>query len=213
VTQRQPPPRPSPGDEQVLAEWSIKGLMAATLLALAVIGLLILAAVVDRSSGTPTALGIVAVAVIGLISFRAVRKLGRGHCTLTRSEVRATSARGKECRIPLDQVTAVAVVRAPPGWAIFLWSNGAPPLRLLTPSRVFAWKWQSNAEPTSNYWDKVAASPSGMAAAQIYRQAQMSQPAGGALASTKACDLISTDPVLFRGRHVRWWSPDGEHGH
>lgn len=204
--------QPVSGDEPVLAEWSIKGVRAAMLLVFAALGLLVLAALLDRSSGTPTALGIAALAVIGLAFIPALRRLGRGHCTLTRSKVHATSARGKECRISLDQLTGVAVVRAAPGWAIFLWSNGAPPLRLLTPNRVFTWKWQSNADPTESYWAEVASSASGTAAAQIHRQALAIQPPGGTLASTKVCDLISADPARFGGRQVRWWSPDGEHG-
>jgi len=80
------------GDDQVLAEWSIRGVMIATLSAVGLLGLLVLAAFLDRSSGAPTALGIVAVAVIGLTLLRAVRKLGRGRCTLTSSHVHATSA-------------------------------------------------------------------------------------------------------------------------
>jgi hypothetical protein len=198
---------------EVLAHWSVRRVMTAALLAGSLIWLLVLASLLDRSSGTPMAFGIVALTLIGLTFTRAIGKLGRGQCTLTRDEVRATTARGNPSRIPLGTLTGVAVAHAAPGWAIFLWSaDSNEPVRLLTPSRVFIWKATSNAAPTPDYWAKVADSPSGRAAAQIYRQALQVQPADGPLTSRPVSTLIAANRALFRGRPLRWWSPNGEHG-
>ena len=71
---------------------------------------------------------------------------------------------------------------------------------------------QSRAPVGTAYWGQVAASPAGVAAAQIYQQARTLQGRAGALSQAGVAALVARDRRLFRGPDVRWWSPDGECG-
>ena len=194
----------------VLARWSARRLLYTVAVFGGVLWLLILIAISTDATGSPRWLGIAALLVIAACAARAVYWGVGSEIVLTTAEVRLSSRRRRQS-VPLTHLSAVAVVRALPGWAIFLWSDTGDAVRLPAPGRVFTFKAQSAAVPDAAYWAKVAASPCGIAATQIYQQALAVQHAEGPLSATTPHGAVHRNPELFAAHDPRWWSPTGDH--
>jgi hypothetical protein len=199
-------------ERDIIATWSARRPLYAAAGFAGFVLLLLALALADRANGMPIWLGICALAINAALVFGLLRLARRSIVVLTRAQLRAGSWRGAGQTLALAEVSAVAVVRALPGWATFIWSTGAAPLRLAAPTRVFALKSQSRATPTPSYWHEVAASAAGVAAAQIYQQAAAVQGQAGPLGQRSVQSVIDRDRSLFAGSDTRWWSPNGECG-
>jgi hypothetical protein len=196
----------------VIRRWSPRRLLYAVAAFLSIVILLLVLALLDHANDTSRLFGVLAVVVIAGLILGLIFMAARSEVVLTHTDIRTRGRRGAANSLRLDQVRAVAVVRAAPGWAIFIWAEAGAPIRLAAPERVFRLKAQSRAPVGTAYWGRVAASPAGVAAAQIYQQARTLQGRAGALSQAGVAALVARDRRLFRGPDVRWWSPDGECG-
>jgi hypothetical protein len=197
---------------EVVAQWSASRPLYVVAGFAGIVFVLLVLAMLDDSDDLPIGPGIGALVIVGGLALLVTRLAARSKVVLTRSQLKARSWRGTDQTIDLDQVRAVAVVRALPGWAMFIWPADGRPIRLAAPSRVFTLKSQSRAAPTAAYWSAVARSPLGTAAAQVYQQVVNSRGPANPVAQVPVQALIAHDRSLFAGSNTRWWSPNGEYG-
>lgn len=203
-------------EESVVARWSDRRTIAAGAAVVAIIGLLMLAFVIDmiRRHDPAQATGGVVVLIFDAAVLGWLVRWGRRLVTvLTTAAITLPARRGPARRILLETVEAVAVARTAAGWAIWLWPVGEPAIRLLTPQQVFTFKAQSRARPSAEYWAQVASSPAGRAASAIYAQATSRQPgsSGPIRLAPAIADLLQRGPAPLTQDRVRYWSPTEEH--
>jgi hypothetical protein len=206
---------PAQVGEAAVARWSDRRTIALGCVVVGLLWLLMLAFVLDmiRQHDPAQAAGGVVALVIDTAALLWLARWGRRLVTvLTTTAVYLPAGRGPVRRIELAAVEAVAVVRTASGWAIWLWPTGGPPVRLLTPQKVFALKAQSRARPTADYWAQVAGSPSGRAASAIHAQAATQQDgsAGPLATAPPVAELLRRGPDLLSQDNVRFWSPTDE---
>jgi len=203
--------RPVVQQPDVLARWSSRKLSFIGAGFVVLIFAVVLLAGLDPASGMPVILTVLALLSVAGAATRLVLAGARSDVVLTRDQLRVRGRHGHR-RISLDEVHGIAVVYAPPGWAIFVWLGSEPAVRLRSPERVFRLKAQSRAPMTTDYWQRVAESPAGVAARQIYEQARSVQDPAGALATKSITQLVARDRASFHNPEARWWSPSGECG-
>jgi hypothetical protein len=194
-----------------VGHWSARAPLYAAAAFCGAVWILILIGVMVDATGSPLWLGVAALLLIAGAGAAALRAASRSDVALTASAVLIGPRRRPRHRIELTRLGGVAVVRALPGWAIFLWSDDDEPVRLGAPERVFALRSQSTADADAAYWNHIAGSPCGQAAALIHRYAAKAHAGTGPLARSSIRSLIQRDRHLFADPAPRWWSPDGEH--
>jgi hypothetical protein len=198
--------------DDVIARWSARKSLYGTAVFLGIVFVLLVLALLDPANDTPKPFGLVALVLIASLALGLIQMAARSAVVLTPTELRIRRRHGSTGSIRLDEVSGVAVVRALPGWAIFIWAGDGPPIRLPSPERVFILKAQARAPADAAYWSHVADSPAGTAAQQIYQQARIAQGSASALSRLDVAALVARDRRLFHGVDTRWWSPSGEHG-
>lgn len=201
-------------DEAPIARWSSRGGFATAAGLTAVCWLLMLAYIIDmlKRHDTASAIpGIVVLLVIAVVLRAALRVQLRAVTVLTPEAITRPAGIRQRRHVALDSLLAIAVVRSPKGWAIWLWTAEGETVRLFAPTKVFTLKAQSLAEPTAEYWAKVAHSPCGQAASAIYQQAAARQRAGGPLPAAPSINALLLPEHLGPDvPNLRYCSPTGE---
>jgi len=165
----------------------------------------------ERHDAASAIAGFVGLIVVAAVLRAALRLQMRAVTVLTPSAVTRPAGIRRRRQVALDSLLAVAVVRSRKGWAIWLWTAEGETVRLFAPTKVFTLKAQSLAEPTAEYWAKVAHSPCGQAASAIYQQAAARQRAGGPLAAAPSINaLLLLEHLGPDVPSLRYWSPTGE---